>query len=127
MKWITNLFFKQVEPENLKFKIGQKVFCCITHEVRGSKVCNGVIKGWAYKKKSYWAFSDIPSDWYRVQYENGQIKTLPEERLEDLNEYITHTESFFKFWDKRPTKTDQRAARERLEYDLAKAKEFNQC
>lgn len=65
-----------------------------THEVGRSEVCNGYVIGYAFKKKSYWAFSDIPANWYKVRYENGRKVYLPEERLQDLDDYITKTTQF---------------------------------
>lgn len=81
---INRLFNK---PQNLKFSKGEKVHCSITHEVNNSKITNGTIIKWAYKKKSYWAFSDKSSDWYKVKYTDGQTITLPEERLTNAEQY----------------------------------------
>lgn len=113
-------------PIDAKFKSGQKVFCCATHEVPASEVCNGIVIRWAFKAKSYWAFSDVPSDWYKVQYENGKIETLPEDRLYDLEEYIKREKEYFesphvKKWAAEGFQND---ARLRLEGQLKNAESF---
>lgn len=87
--------FKPYEsPSNLKFTKGQKVECHVTHEVPFSKVTQGTIVCYAFKKKSYWAFKAEPSDWYVVRYRNGWYMILPQERLVDLKEKIEDDKRF---------------------------------
>lgn len=81
-------------PVNAKFKLNEKVFCSRTHEVTKSIVSPGVVLGFSHYEKSYWSFGFTNhSIWYKVRYKNGIIIRLPEERLENLSEFIKNTEA----------------------------------
>lgn len=94
---IVRLFKPYENPTNLKFQKGQKVECWVTHEVMHSKVTQGTIACFAFKKKSYWAFKDEPSDWYMVRYASGMYIVLPQERLVDLAEETENKKRFLEF------------------------------
>lgn len=83
-----NWFKPIVFPADCKFSLGQKVATMITSEVKNSIIGTGIIIGYSHKAVSYWAFSNTPSDWFKVEMSNGDIITYPQERLEDLSEYI---------------------------------------
>jgi len=118
---------KQKEPENLLFYKGQKVFCCITHEVKNSKVIVGEIVSWAFKKKSYWAFSDTPSDWYKVKYIDGTNIILPQDRIEDLKESIDRDLKMKEIWDKNPDSYSDYNSVVSFEGNLAAKQKYSEC